>query len=121
MEDRYIHYEKAGGRFVGRSVAGISLLRIEFGVSPVHCDWTDSSVSSKDEMLALIEDNFVRRKDVSSPTLDNILFYLHVYAFTILALTRTYIKTTTRGHHQFLLLQAEQKIFTSLLLPDIPG
>ena len=47
--------------------------------------------------------------------------YLHVYAFIILTSTCTYIKTTACGHNQFLLLQAEQKTFTSLILPDIPG
>ena len=41
--------------------------------------------------------------------------------FIILTLTRTYTKITTCGNHQFLLLQVEQNIFTSLLLPDIPG
>ena len=48
-------------------------------------------------------------------------FYLHVYAFIISTLTLTYIKTTTVGHHQSLLLQIEQNISTSLLLPDTPG
>ena len=67
---RYIHYEKAGDQFVGQSVTGISSLTTEFGVSPVHWDWTDSPVGSKDAMVALIEDNFVRRTDVSSPTFE---------------------------------------------------
>ena len=48
-------------------------------------------------------------------------FYFHVYAFIILTLTRTYIQSTNCEYHQFLLLQVEQNIFTSLLLPDIPG
>ena len=53
---------------MGRSVTGISLLKIEFGISLVHWYWIDSPVSSKYEMVALIEENFVRRIDVSSPT-----------------------------------------------------
>ena len=55
---------------MGRSVTGISLLTTEFGVSLVHWDWTDSPVGSKYEMVDLIEDNFVRRTDVSSPTFE---------------------------------------------------
>ena len=54
---------------MGISVTGISSLTTEFVVSPVHWDWTDSPVGSKYEMVALIEDNFVRRIDVSIPTL----------------------------------------------------
>ena len=106
---------------MGRSVTGISSLTTEFGVSPVHWDWTDSPVGSKYEMVALIEDNFLEGQMclVKPSSLYN--FYLHVYAFIILTLTRTYIKSTTFRHHQFLLLQVEQNIFTSLLLPDIPG
>ena len=36
-------------------------------------------------------------------------FYFHVYAFIILTLTRTYIRTTTCGNHQFLVMQVEKK------------
>ena len=71
---RYINYEKAGDQFVGRSVTGISSLTTEFGVSPVHWDRIDSPVGSKYEMVALIEENFARRKDVSSPTFKLIQF-----------------------------------------------
>ena len=81
---RYILYEKASDQFVGRSVTGISLMITKFGVYPVHWDWTDSPVGSKYEMVVLIEDNFVRRTDVSSSTFEIIQFYLHVYAFIIL-------------------------------------
>ena len=54
---------------------------IEFGVSPVHWDWKDSPVGSKDEMVALIEDNFVRRIDVSSPIFDLIPFLFSYVCF----------------------------------------
>ena len=60
-------------------------------------------------MVASIEENFVRRIDVSSPIFDIIQFLLNVYAFIIPTLKRTYIKYTTYGHHQCLLLQVEQK------------
>ena len=36
VKDRYIHYEKAGDQFCGRSATGISSLRKEFAVSPVY-------------------------------------------------------------------------------------
>ena len=94
---------------MGCYVTGIYLLTTEFGLSPVHCDWTNSPVVSKTEMVALTEDNFVRRTDVSSPNFDLIHFYLHLYAFIILTSERTYIKTTAFRHHQFLLLQVNKK------------
>ena len=79
---------------MGRSITGISLLTTEFGISPIHWYWTESPVGPKYEMVALIEENFVRSIDVYSPT------------FNLL---------------QFLLLQVDQNIFKSLLLSDIPG
>ena len=48
-------------------------------------------------------------------------FYFPVYDFIILTSTHTYIKPTICGHRQFLLLHVKQNIFTSLILPDIPG
>ena len=44
IKDRYIHYEKAGDQFVGRSVTGISSLSVDFAISPVHWDWTNAPV-----------------------------------------------------------------------------
>ena len=70
IKDRYVHYEKAGYQFVGISVTGIYSLKTEFIVSLVHWYWTDSPVGSKDEMMALTEENFVRRTYVSSPTFE---------------------------------------------------
>ena len=69
-----IHYEKAGDQFVVIYVTGIYSLKTEFGVSPVHWYWTESPVGPKDEMVALIEENFSRRTNVSSPTLDLLRF-----------------------------------------------
>ena len=59
---------------MGRSVIGISLLRIKFGVYLVHWYWVESPVVSKDEMVAIIEENFVRLTYTSSPTFDLLLF-----------------------------------------------
>ena len=81
IKDRYIYYEKVGDQFVGRSVTGIYFLTTEFGVSQVHWDWTDSSVGSKDEMLQFIEENFLIKTDVSSPTLELILFLFSCVCF----------------------------------------
>ena len=36
VKDRYIHYEKYGDQFCGKSVIGISSLCKEFAVSPVY-------------------------------------------------------------------------------------
>ena len=81
IKDRYIHYEKVGDQFVGRSVNSISLLTIEFGVSPIHWDWTDWPVSSKDEMVVLIKDNFMRRIAFSGPTFELIHFLFACVCF----------------------------------------
>ena len=78
IKDRYIHYEKVGDQFVGRSVPSIYLLITEFGVSLFHWYCTDSPVGSKYEMVALIEDNFVRWTYVSISTF-NILQFLFAY------------------------------------------
>ena len=47
----------------------------------VHLDWKDSHVGSKYEMVALIEENFVRRTDVSSPTFELIPFLFTCVCF----------------------------------------
>ena len=57
IKDQYIHYDKVGDHFLGRSITGISFLKTEFLVSPVHWDWKDSHMGSKGEMVELIEYN----------------------------------------------------------------
>ena len=42
VKDTYIHYEKAGDQFVGRSVTGISSLSKQFAVSPAYFDSSGS-------------------------------------------------------------------------------
>ena len=46
VKDRFIHYEKAGDQFVGRSVTGISSLSNEFAVSPAYFDSSSSEEGS---------------------------------------------------------------------------
>ena len=77
-----------------RSVAGFSSLTIEFGVSPVHWYLTDSPVGSKDEMVVLIEDNFVRRADVSSPT-----FKLTQFLFAYVCFHYTHLDMQIHKNH----------------------
>ena len=43
VKDRYIHYEKAGDQFVGRTVTGISCLSKKFAVSPAYFDLKGAS------------------------------------------------------------------------------
>ena len=43
VKDWYIHYEKAGDQFTGRSVTDISSLTKEFAISPPHWDFTYST------------------------------------------------------------------------------
>ena len=74
IKDRYIHYEKLGDQFVGRSVTGISSLSKDFGMSPVHWYCKDSSSYLKDKIETLIEENLVRRIDVSGPTFEIIKY-----------------------------------------------
>ena len=66
---------------MGHSITSISSLTTQFGVSPVHWYWTDSHVGSKDEMVALIEDNSVRSIDLSSPTFEFIQFLFSFVCF----------------------------------------
>ena len=84
-----------GDQFVGRSVTGISLMTTDFGVSQLHWYWTDSPVGSKDEMVALIEDNFVRRIDVSSPT-----FELIKFLFACVCFNYTHLDTHIHKNHR---------------------
>ena len=40
VRERYIHYEKAGDQFVGRTVCGLNSMSTEFGISPCYFDFT---------------------------------------------------------------------------------
>ena len=52
VKDRYIHYEKASGQFVGRSLTGISSLSKQVAVSPAYFD----SSGSKRGTMGRIDD-----------------------------------------------------------------
>ena len=66
---------------MGRSLTVISSLTTELVVSPVHWYFIDSHVGSKDEILALIEENFMRRTDVSSPNFEILQFLFACLCF----------------------------------------
>ena len=121
IKDRYIHYKNAGDQFVGRSVTGISSLKTEFGVSPVHWYLIDSPVGSIDEMVALIEENFVKRIDVSSPTFELIQFLFACVRFNYTHLEMHIHKNHRLRASRIFIAAGRVKKFTRLLLPDIPG
>ena len=103
------------------SVTGIFLLTTEFRVSPVHWDWTDSHVGSKYEMAELIEENFVRKTDVASTTLELINFL-----FACVCFHYTHFETHIHKNHRLrespiFIAAGRAKIFKTLLLPDTSG
>ena len=55
-------------------MTGISSLSKDFGMSPVHWYCKDSSSYLKDKIETLIEENLVRRIDVSGPTFEIIKY-----------------------------------------------
>ena len=66
VKDRYIHYEKAGDQFCGRSVTGISSLSKEFAISPAYFDFSDEATDTKKAIDEIIEDNLARSDEMSS-------------------------------------------------------
>ena len=40
VKERYLFYEKAGDRFAGRTVCGLSPLSVEFATGPAHFNLT---------------------------------------------------------------------------------
>ena len=75
IKDQYTHYKKVGDQFVGRSVTGISSLSKDFGISPVHWDFTDPPPNLKHKMATLIEENLMRSTDMPGPMFE-LLKYL---------------------------------------------
>ena len=68
IKDRYIHYEKAGDEFVGRTVTGISSLGSDFAISPVYWDWSGAVLESekRENMTKVIEQNLARKEQVTN-------------------------------------------------------
>jgi len=52
VRERYIHYEKAGDQFVGRTVCGLDCMSTDFGVSPCYFDF--SSLTDEDRESAFV-------------------------------------------------------------------
>ena len=72
IKDRYIHYEKAGDQFVGRSVTTISSMTKEFAVSPCYFDTTreDGSVDTvlDGKINQIIKTYLVSRTEQANPS-----------------------------------------------------
>ena len=75
VKDRYIHYEKAGDQFVGRTVTGISSLLKEFAISPVYFNFCHGDPGSSEKIDYIIENNLIRKSD-TSPTMFNLARFL---------------------------------------------
>ena len=79
VKDRYIHYEKAGDQFTGRSVTGISSVTKEFTISPVYQDYTDCGEEGKNYVIQTITDLDVNADHIEPP-----MFELLQYLFASL-------------------------------------
>ena len=75
VKDRYIHYEKAGDQFCGRSLTGISSMTKEFAVSPVYWDFTESGTRGKMGVKNIIEEKFLNENEVE-PHVFELVSYL---------------------------------------------
>ena len=121
IKDQYIHYEKVGDQFVGRSVTVISSLSKDFGMSPLHWDWTDPPSNLKDNMDTLIEENLVRRTYVSGPT-----FELLKYLFACIWFHYEHLEAHLYPNHRLrsppiYIASGREIISTNMLSSGIPG
>ena len=89
VKDRYIHYEKAGDQFTGRTVTGISSLQKEFAVSPVYWDWSGCEASASDAVDAILAETCVAKHETSPQT-----FALLSMLFASLCFHHRYLDTT---------------------------
>lgn len=92
VKDRYIHYEKAGDQFVGRTVTGIPSLDCNFAISPVYWDWC--GLPRREEILFKkeleeISSGIADREVVSAAT-----FGLVQYLFAALVYHYDYLNST---------------------------
>ena len=74
VKDRYIHYEKAGDQFTGRSVCGISSTTKEFALSPVYWDFTNVDDEAATSVASTIAETVVDSNEVSSCTFELLRF-----------------------------------------------
>lgn len=88
VKERYIHYEKAGDQFVGRTVCGLSCLSSDFAVSPCYFDFTDTdNPHLKREQL----NSWIRENIVGGRQLDAKVFYLTRFLFASVCYHFTYL------------------------------
>lgn len=67
VKDRYIHYEKAGDQFVGRSVTCLSSMTKDFACSPPYFDTTDADTGMDDFINNLVDDTLASSGDFTPP------------------------------------------------------
>ena len=80
VKDHYIHYEKADNQFCGQCVTGLSSLKKEFAVSPVHWDFTKSGERGTKGVKDMIEEKFVGTNEIE-PHLFELVTYLFAAVF----------------------------------------
>ena len=92
VKDRYIHYEKAGDEFVGRTVTGITALDCNFAISPVYWNWcglSPSEESNAKKRLEEIINGITNKNTVSAAT-----FGMMQYLFAALVYHYDYLNET---------------------------
>ena len=97
VKDRYIHYEKAGDQFCGRTAIAISSLTKEFAVSPAYWDFTSSSTTqdhNQDGVDRIIAANLVCQEEVSPQT-----FGLLRFLFAAICHNYTHLDENLHGSH----------------------
>ena len=75
VKDRYVHYEKAGDQFCGRTATSISSLSIEFAVSPAYFDFTDCPEADQNKIDRILTENLVSQDEIT-PSCFNMLRFL---------------------------------------------
>lgn len=99
VKDRYIHYEKAGDEFVGRSVSGISSLSHKFAASPIYfepgcIDDNDYNGSLDEDVEKLISETYVKKEEISSST-----FSMFKYIVASICFNYSYLDSTLSNTH----------------------
>ena len=94
VKERYIHYEKAGDQFVGRTVCGLDVTSEEFGVTTCHFDFTaieeeEERVQVKAEIEKTIRDYFG-----SGNELPPAVYIMCYYFFATLSYHYTFLQAT---------------------------
>jgi hypothetical protein len=111
VKDRYLKYEAAGDRYVGRCACGLDQLSKEFGISPVYFDFShigtvEDRLNMKRKIIKWIKDRLSNSDKISPETFEVVMM-----AFAALCY-----------HYQYLsnVLSAKCPLRASLLFKSIP-